>query len=316
MDSLQIRGSGPLNEYCYLLEDPSYFNLALSILIVIGILLSYVFQIYRIVARGTSEGISPFFILLGATSCTCALANVLALPASRSDIWCCKLVNNLECTAALLGIVQIAVQWICFMGILLLFLVFFPRGANIVENSKPTQYTWRTAVIVAFICLFHAILVLVISIGLLYIYPSSLEIWADILGIVAAILAIIQYLPQIWTTWKSGHVGSLSIQMMLIQSPGSFVWSGSLAVRLGVDGWSTWGVFLLTGCLQGSLLALGIYFELGHGKKPENANEGIQQGNSFESNDEGVCVGRGLQENRPLLGNRRIPKSYMTSNGA
>ena len=50
--------------------------------------------------------------------------------------------------------------------------------------------------------------------------------------------------------------------MMLIQTPGSFVWSGSLAARLGVAGWSTWGTFLVTGCLQGCLLVMGIYFEI------------------------------------------------------
>lgn len=50
--------------------------------------------------------------------------------------------------------------------------------------------------------------------------------------------------------------------MMLIQTPGSFVWSGSLFARLGIEGWSTWGVFLVTGCLQGCLLGMGIYFEV------------------------------------------------------
>lgn len=57
-------------------------------------------------------------------------------------------------------------------------------------------------------------------------------------------------------------VGSLSIPMMCIQTPGSFVWAASLAARLGEEGWSAWGVYLVTGCLQGSLLVMGIYFEL------------------------------------------------------
>jgi hypothetical protein len=63
-------------------------------------------------------------------------------------------------------------------------------------------------------------------------------------------------------TYSLAHVGSLSIPMMLIQTPGSFVWAGSLAARLGTEGWSTWGIFLVTGCLQGCLLVMGIYFEL------------------------------------------------------
>ncbi|RDL39824.1 uncharacterized protein BP5553_04164 [Venustampulla echinocandica] len=78
----------------------------------------------------------------------------------------------------------------------------------------------------------------------------------------AVTLALIQYLPQIWMTWCLGHVGSLSIPMMLIQTPGSFVLSASLAARLGLGGWSNWGVFLVTGCLQGCLLVMGICFEV------------------------------------------------------
>ena len=49
---------------------------------------------------------------------------------------------------------------------------------------------------------------------------------------------------------------------MLIQTPGSFVWAGSLAARLGSEGWSTWGIFVVTGCLQGCLLVMGISFEV------------------------------------------------------
>lgn len=59
---------------------------------------------------------------------------------------------------------------------------------------------------------------------------------------------------------------------MLIQTPGSFVWSASLAARLGMEGWSTWGVFLVTGCLQGCLLVMGICFEIKARRAGEAAN--------------------------------------------
>ncbi|POS88231.1 hypothetical protein EPUL_000130 [Erysiphe pulchra] len=247
---------------CKLLEEINYVNLALSIFILLGILVSYLSQHYRIISRRTSEGISPFFILLGATSGTCALANVLTLPASRADILCCKIVTLFECSAGLLGILQIFVQWLCFSIIVLLFLVFFPQDLEISEENDSVKYTRKTAVVVTCICLAHALVVVIISTCLVLFRPTYLGAWADFLGILAAVLSIIQYLPQIWTTWKLGHVGSLSIPMMLIQTPGSFVWAGSLAERLGTGGWSTWGVFLMTGCLQGSLLVMGIFFEL------------------------------------------------------
>jgi len=146
---------------------------------------------------------------------------------------------------------------------LFLFLVFFPRSDTLpVEDEIEKQYTWKTAVAVAVLCLLHGLLVIIISVTLIVSRPHHLGTWANVLGIIATILAAIQYLPQIWMTWHLGHVGSLSIPMMLIQTPGSFVWAGSLAARLGIEGWSTWGVFLVTGCLQGCLLGMGIGFEV------------------------------------------------------
>lgn len=39
------------------------------------------------------------------------------------------------------------------------------------------------------------------------------------------------------------------------------MFAGSLAKRLGPSGWSSWGIYLVTGCLQGGLLAMSILFE-------------------------------------------------------
>jgi hypothetical protein len=47
---------------------------------------------------------------------------------------------------------------------------------------------------------------------------------------------------------------------MCIQTPGSFVFAASLAVRLGPGGWSAWGLFIFTGLLQGCLLAMSLWF--------------------------------------------------------
>ena len=95
-----------------------------------------------------------------------------------------------------------------------------------------------------------------------YAHPSQLSGLSYTFGVLATLLAAIQFLPQIYTTWRLQTVGSLSIPMMCIQTPGSFVWVGSLAARLGWQGWSTWGIYLVTGCLQGWLLAMSVWFEI------------------------------------------------------
>ena len=146
---------------------------------------------------------------------------------------------------------------------LLLYLLFFPHATPLMAPNKTRNApTFRTAIIVFVICILHTALVFSISLVIIYLHPNSLRSWAYLLGVLGTLLAAVQFLPQIWTTWKLQEVGSLSIPMMCIQTPGSFIWVGSLAARLGWEGWSTWGIYLVTGVLQGCLLAMSIGFEV------------------------------------------------------
>ncbi|KAK8105507.1 PQ loop repeat protein [Apiospora kogelbergensis] len=264
-----------VEDRCAELQRVGYTNFFVSILIIIGILFSYLLQHYRIISRGTSEGISPYFVLLGVTSANSQFANILALPQSRADVECCKQVSPFECAAGLLGIAQIGVQWICFAVILVLFLVFFRRDETIPDDDDddvvdPDQPTWRTAIGVAAACLIHGLLIVIISASLALGAPDYLAMWANILGIMSAALAAIQYIPQIWTTYHLKHAGSLSIPMMCVQTPGGLLFAASLGARLGWSGWSSWGVYVLTAVMQGIVLAMAIRYEWpshdGHGE--------------------------------------------------
>ncbi|KAK4126473.1 hypothetical protein N657DRAFT_679394 [Parathielavia appendiculata] len=250
---------------CKELRDLSIVNLIVSIVIVIGMLVSYLPQHARIIKRRTSEGISPYFVLLGTTSATSAFANILLLPKSRQDVACCKELETFHCIAGLLGIAQLGVQWICFTFIFVLFLVFFRYGSDDdaeIEELDDHQPRWQTALLVASLTLLHGLAVIVITGVLSAVAKESLPTWANILGVMAALLAAVQYIPQIWTTYHLKHVGSLSIPMMCIQTPGGFVFAASLFARLGWGGWSSWGIFLMTATMQGVLLYLAIYYEI------------------------------------------------------
>ncbi|KAL6719369.1 hypothetical protein ACLMJK_003608 [Lecanora helva] len=274
--------------HCADRSTPSKFNFALSVLILLGILASYLPQHYRIIARRSSEGLSPYFVLLGATSGACAFANVLTLPASRKDLACCRELSGFACAAGLLGIAQVGVQWACFTVILFLFLLFFPRATPLAPPAKPTTRPgYRTAITVFLLCIIHLLLTFLISIFLLYLSPQHLVSWAGFNGIFGAILAAIQYLPQIWTTWKLQAIGSLSIPMMCIQTPGSFVWVGSLAGRFGWEGWSIWGVFLVSGVLQGWLLGMAVVFEMREWRKRKEVGGGEGGGGNAHVGGEG-----------------------------
>lgn len=145
---------------------------------------------------------------------------------------------------------------------MLLFLIFFPRNAlPAAEEEQDTNMpTWKEAILVLALSLAFFIVALIGSIVFVYALPSHVRAWANFLGLLATALAAIQYIPQILMTWRLQETGSLSIPMMCIQTPGSFVFAASLATRLGPAGWSAWGLFIFTGCLQGCLLGMSLWF--------------------------------------------------------
>ncbi|MCJ1398408.1 hypothetical protein MMC11_001606 [Xylographa trunciseda] len=291
------------SDRCTALASPSYINFGVSIFILFGIFLSYISQYHRIISRRSSEGISPYFLLLGTTAGTCAFANILVLPASRADLACCKEISGFGCFASLLGILQVGLVWSCFAGILLLFLIFFPRATPLVPPEPPTSTpSYREALGVGGISAAHAVITAIISAVIVIRYPDHLQAYANALGLLATVLASIQYFPQIFTTWRLKHVGSLSIPMMCIQTPGSFVWAGSLFARVGWQGWSTWFIYVVTGILQGIVLGLGIYFELRNRKRRKEDESGgsLSEGDDAIHEDEVPTP----SEATPLLGNK------------
>ena len=65
------------------------------------------------------------------------------------------------------------------------------------------------------------------------------------------------------------------------------MWAGSLAARLGWEGWSSWGTYTATGCLQGCVLVTGIWVELKERKrKKEGVHDENEDGNDHFGGDE------------------------------
>lgn len=104
-----------LSQHCIPLEHPHWFPVTLAACLVGGILFSYLPQHFKILARKSSEGLSPWWVLLGGLSSIAAIGNIVTLPTSRADMACCKELEGPQCAAALLGLAQIGVQWMCFM---------------------------------------------------------------------------------------------------------------------------------------------------------------------------------------------------------
>src|SRR5256885_1969933 len=97
-----------------------------------------------------------------------------------------------------------------FTMILVLFIAYFPEYKKYVPNVNltPKEYSieWRISRLVAASFVFHFFFTLIVSACLIIFVGGAEEIatryWADLLGLISLVLASVQYLPQIWRTWK------------------------------------------------------------------------------------------------------------------
>jgi len=103
-------------------HDP--WTLALSLFLCIAAVVSYLPQHLRIIWAGTSEGFSPWYLLLGATSGSAGVLNILIV--QWQLFRCCRVLNAGACLESLLGFFQVTLIWLLFIIILVLFLMYFP----------------------------------------------------------------------------------------------------------------------------------------------------------------------------------------------
>ncbi|ORZ18555.1 hypothetical protein BCR42DRAFT_477692 [Absidia repens] len=252
-------------------------SLYVSGFLCIGVVISYLPQHYRIISNKTSEGFSPWFLLLGVVSSTSSFFNIILL--QWNTIMCCHSLTTGACLESLMGVFQTALQFAMFSLVFILFLVYFPEGrkriwqrpsafsiCKPIKQSGTISEEWRISIIVAILGLGHLTVSFIISFVMLIIeggpdHHRWTKLWAGFLGVLSMVMAAMQYFPQIYKTWKRKSIGALSIPMMMLQTPGTGLFVYSLMVRPGTN-WTAWITYLVTGILQSILLSLCIVWHL------------------------------------------------------
>ncbi|KAJ2470594.1 hypothetical protein GGI02_002824 [Coemansia sp. RSA 2322] len=255
-------------------EVPSAQNAVLTALLCAGTFLSYLPQHIKILRRRSSDGISPYFILLGAVGAGSNITNIILL--QFIALQCCTVQTYGECAASVLGILQVVIQGTMFYVTFVLYLAFFPAQSKYEGaaggETRPllgagtrvrASEEWRTALWVAGGVAAHGAACVGMSVLLVAgagPYAAPTRTWASLLGLFSLCLTCLQFFPQIVKTWRAGHVGALSIPMMLMQTPGGFVFAYSIAIRPGVN-WSSWISTFVAASLQCVLLAICLTFD-------------------------------------------------------
>ncbi|KAF9549438.1 hypothetical protein EC957_003827 [Mortierella hygrophila] len=261
-------------------------ELTLSIIVLISIIVSYLPQYYRIFQKKSSDGLSLWFLILGSLSTTSSFFNIFVL--QWGVVRCCSVIGPGPCTESILGITQLAVQFVMFNLIFILYMIYFPPNKKISTFLRhqllhcrlfclPTRsFTWTLSILASKVLLGYFFVSTAITVILLAAVGRGdishddggggntrsrawLLVWAGLLGIIAAFLAMIQYIPQIIETYLRKSMGALSIPMMLIQTPGAILITVSLALHPGAN-WTTWISYAITALLQIILLGFCLFY--------------------------------------------------------
>mmetsp|Transcript_8639 Transcript_8639/g.8545 ORF Transcript_8639/g.8545 Transcript_8639/m.8545 type:complete len:297 (+) Transcript_8639:39-929(+) len=242
------------NNKCSVFEGASKVNFAFLVLITIGIIISYLPQYRRIYIKKTSEGLSTNFLFLGSCSSIFTLTNIILVSSKARH--CCYIgaLNFFNCLNSQLNLIQIGIQ--CTCAILILVIVLLQTRYSIKQDKE--EYA-RIVTVGKFVALHGIISIIEVFTGLFTNHTLLITI-AQINGLLSALLTMMKYVPQITTTYKLKHPGTLSIGMMCIQTPGGFIFTMTLFFTKGSH-WSSWVSYLVAALLQGTLLMLCIYYE-------------------------------------------------------
>ncbi|KFA60084.1 hypothetical protein S40285_09292 [Stachybotrys chlorohalonatus IBT 40285] len=306
---------------CAELSKPSIVQFMISCLLMIWLLAANIPQWARIISRRSAEGLSTLYILLGSLSGVCAVGNILVLPSTDEDIECCLQNSTFSCISGLLGMLQVISGIACFWVVLFLYVYYSEDEAEAeihgrrqsVAGPETTFRKARSAWIVLLVVCCFAFTILIISAVIVRRFPWVAQTWADILGILVALLACVQWLPQVYTTWSLGHLGSLSLASLSLSAPYSWIFGISMMAREGPAGWSAWIVYLLVGLMQAFLISLGVAYHVKAWREPPPAPERPERpSNRLNLQFSGWNTSRqsmasshiAPDEQRPLLGSR------------
>lgn len=276
---------------CSAYTDPTLVQFLIGLQFSVGIVISYLPQHVRIIVRKTSEGLSPNFLLLGSLSSFAAAINIYLVTIPTRQ--CCSTsLSKFECINALANMFQIMIQAVCCIMILVL-CVFTTRNSIRESRAELEKLTVN----------FYAFLVYAAVNIAIYIKLkadvknddlSMLILFADISGLLATIFSITQYIPQLYTTWKIKHAGTLSIPMLCIQVPGGILWVTTMYLQPGTQ-WSSILPFAGSSVLQTTLLAMCLYFRKTYPTQILEANAELRIA------EENITISRAIDEHSPLL---------------
>ncbi|EAX91708.1 hypothetical protein TVAG_327170 [Trichomonas vaginalis G3] len=238
--------------------------------LMIGTSFSVLPQIHLLIKNRSSYGLNPFTIFTVHMNQLIIIINIVALNVP-DFVGLPQVVPWYLPFSRLLTIGNALMLWIFYMPIIFFTYIYFDK--NVYKNrdvSKVIRDGYTTKIFAVLNPFTSLILFLLIEIFIVYkgIHNDLLTYYGKMMGTASTIIVVIQYFPQMYTTFKLKTNGSLSILMLCIQAPGGLV--NSLFLWLGQhDDWSTWISYMGAAVEQFILLGMCIYYKCVNKKKVE-----------------------------------------------
>jgi uncharacterized protein with PQ loop repeat len=225
-------------------------NLTFGILIILGTIISFLPQYYKIIKNRSVTGISHWTQGLNNMSAFCAFFGSFML-----DYYLFKCCKHGHCGNILLPMIQLLFSWVCPLINYVIYIRYF--------KSNNTKYSYKVYGFFSFyivIFLVCATLTSVVLVARWSSWEKHAILFGRLLNITSVCITAFVWLPQIIDIYRNKKVGSLSLISLAIQSPGSLI----VFIYQFVANKSSWYIglpYLVTALLQAGTLVMGYIYE-------------------------------------------------------
>jgi len=239
-------------EQCDILEK-SGVSIGIGVFITIAMFVSYIPQYYKIISRQSIDGINFNTLLIGNTANFYNFMGILTL--STWKFGCCHYINSGRCATGIIPSIQMFMPWFSITIYIIIYLHYKFYYEDCISNR------WDKRLLLFWISIFIIpIIIAYVSLVSKTIYPNhDKEVLGNFLNITSAVLCLIQWVPQILTTYKEKDIGSLSYLTLGFQSIGSII-VFCYQTFFTSEELSVGAPFLVSGLQQFIIIGMGLYY--------------------------------------------------------
>jgi len=252
----------------YTCNDPlGPAEIGLGLFLLIGTVVSYLPQHIKLFIKKSHVGISLETANFGLVVSWAHLCNFGAIQYYVTFQCCGDGVSNLDCFVNLMPFLQLVLIWACTALIAIMYVIYFDSNW-LIENGYDAEREWKVTKLVSYLDIVVHILFFVIFFALAYstgIYSDEIQAFGKTCSILTSIGLIVQWGPQIISTYKLKRVGSLSIPMLVLQAGGVFL--TAFFFSLSADNFWVVIPFFVSFFMLTLLAIIAIYYHLQEQKR-------------------------------------------------